>query len=167
MHDNGSLTVDQEAIKTNVLDTYRALSTHNIDYTICPDKIYESISSLKRNSSPGLDGVTSEYFLYGNSTQLCHCLSSLYSEMLITNCVPSCFKTGLIIPILKKSTLDPNKPEHYRPITLSSIFSKLFESYMLPTDVYNDNQFGFRRGCGTAHAITLMNDVICHFKHAG
>jgi hypothetical protein len=166
MQDRDPLNLDQEAIKINVLDTYRAVSMQNIDYNICPDKIHESISSLKRNSSPGLDGVSSEYFILGNSTQLCHCLSSLYSEMLRSNCVPSCFKTGLIIPILKKNTLDPNKPEHYRPITLSSIFSKLFESYMLPTDVYNDNQFGFRKGCGTSHAITLMNDVICHFKQA-
>ncbi len=107
MQDRDPLNLDQEAIKINVLDTYRAVSMQNIDYNICPDKIHESISSLKRNSSPGLDGVSSEYFILGNSTQLCHCLSSLYSEMLRSNCVPSCFKTGRIIPILTKTPLIP------------------------------------------------------------
>ena len=41
---------------------------------------------------------------------------------------PSSFYNGVIIPILKKPTLDPNRPENYRPITLSSVHSKVIES---------------------------------------
>ena len=70
--------------------------------------------------------------------------------MLTYNYVPTCFSTGVIIPILKKATLDPNIPKNYRPITLSSIYSKLFEAVVMPDVDLNSNQFGFRKGCGTS-----------------
>ena len=37
------------------------------------------------------------------------------------NCIPNVFSTGVIIPILKKPTLDPSVPSNYRPI--STVFS--------------------------------------------
>ena len=86
--------------------------------------------------------------------------------MLESNCVPSCFNTGVIIPIMKKATLDPNIPEHYRPITLSSTYSKLFESIIIPDVTLNNNQFGFRKGCGTSFGIGLLNDLLCHYKQS-
>ena len=84
--------------------------------------------------------------------------------MLRTNGVPSCIKISMILPILKKPSLNANKPEHYRAIAPSSIFTNLFQSYMLPTYVFNGEQFVFRRGCGTAHVITMMNNIISHLN---
>ena len=49
----------------------------------------------------------------------------------------------------KKSTLDPNIPTNYRPITHSSIHTKLVEYNLMPEDTVNENQFGFRKGRGT------------------
>ena len=86
--------------------------------------------------------------------------------MLTYNYVPTCFSTGVIIPILKKATLDPNIPKNYRPITLSSIYSKLFEAVVMPDVDLNSNQFGFRKGCGTSFGIGLLNDLLCHYKHS-
>ena len=51
--------------------------------------------------------------------------------MLSRACVPKLFTTGLIVPILKKSTLNPNVAQNYRPITLSSIHSKMVEALIL------------------------------------
>jgi len=69
-----------------------------------------------------------------------------------------CLKTGVIIPIMKKAILDPNIPEHYRPISLSSTYSKLFKSIIMPDVTLNNNQFGFRKGCGTSFGIGLLNE---------
>ena len=71
-------------------------------------------------------------------------------------CVSTLFTTGLIIPILNKSTLNPNNAQHYRPITLSSIHTKMVEALILPdTDLF-DTQFGFRENRGTAFACNYI-----------
>ena len=92
-------------------------------------------------------------------------LSELYSVMLSRSCVPSVFHTGLIIPILKKSTPNPNLAKNYRPVTLSSIHTKLVEQTMTPAADISDNQYGFRDGRGTGMACSLLNDVITHCKY--
>jgi len=83
--------------------------------------------------------------------------------------VPSSFGKGLLIPILKKPTLDPSVPKNYRPVTISSTLSKILELYML--DIvnceYSELQFGFVPGRGTQMAAALANDVISYCTSRG
>ena len=66
--------------------------------------------------------------------------------------------------MLKKSTLNPNIAQNYRPITLSSIHTKMVEALILPdTDLF-DTQFGFRENRGTAFACNLLNYITSYFK---
>ena len=94
-----------------------------------------------------------------NSHYCVHCLhhyTLLYSPILFT--------TGLIVPILKKSTLNPNFAQNYRQITLSCIHTKMVEALILPdTDLFY-TQFGFRENRGTAFACNLLNDITSYFK---
>ena len=96
---------------------------------------------------------------------LSKCLSVLYNSMLKHCCVPDNFKIGVIVPILKKSSLNPNICTNYRPITLSSVHTKIIELLMLPKYEVSDNQFGFRTKRGTAVGCTLLNDVMCYCNH--
>ena len=64
----------------------------------------------------------------------------------------------------KKRVLNTNVPSNFRPVTLSSVFSKLLEYEMTPADDVCDTQFGFRAARGTAHACTLYNDTVQYFK---
>ena len=118
-----------------------------------------------QSKNPGVDGITAEHLIHGKSLTLCTMLSELYSVMLSRSCVPSVFHTGLIIPILKKSTLNPNLAKNYRPVTPSSIHTKLVEQTMTPAADISDNQYGFRDGRGTGMACSLLNDVITHCKY--
>ena len=70
-----------------------------------------------------------EHLLYGKSDLLCTLLASMYTTMLSRSCV---ICTGLIVPILKKSSLNPNMAKNYRPVTLSSIHTKMLELTMIP-----------------------------------
>jgi hypothetical protein len=83
--------------------------------------------------------------------------------------VPSSCGRGLLIPLLKKTTLDPSIPKHYRPVTISSTLSKLLEICMLDIMVcdFNALQFGCIPGRGTQMAAALANDVISHFTSRG
>ena len=127
--------------------------------------ISKMIEDLPGAKSPGIDGITSEHLKYSRSTRLCELLENLYCISLSRSCVPSIFNTGIIIPILKKSTLNPNMVQHYRPVTVSSIHTKLVELLLLPNVDVNDNQFGFRQGRGTSMACNLFTDIISYCKH--
>ena len=87
--------------------------------------------------------------------------------MLTAQTIPDIIQTGVIIPILKKPTLDANKPEHYRPITLSSVHSKLIEMVLMPTYKSHDDQYGFTEERGTSMAISLINDLGAYLNDAG
>ena len=79
--------------------------------------------------------------------------------MISTSTIPEIFQKSLIIPILKKSTLDKNISTNFRPITLSSVHTKLVEYTLMPEDNVYNSQFGFRKGRGTMFATSLLNDV--------
>ena len=78
--------------------------------------------------------------------------------------VPDNFRRGMLIPIPKKAGCDTTEPNNcMRPITVSSIFSKLLELYVLEecsSHEFSDLQFGFVKGRGTEMATTLLHDVI-------
>ena len=98
-----------------------------------------------------------ENFIYGNSEILISLLLAIYNSMFNWTTVPSVLVTGIIIPILKKSTLDPNIVNNFRPITLGSTHGKLIEFLILPADMAHPNQFGFRKGrVPPWHAVILM-----------
>ena len=91
---------------------------------------------------------------------------------LINNCsntgfTPRQWKFWLVSPI-RKPGKDPSLPTSYRPISLLSNISKLWERILLRkleqiADEHNlipQNQFGFVRGISTSHALTLLGSRI-------
>ena len=101
---------------------------NNMQFTqrrVSSDDVNKLMNNLHRGCSPGMDGISSEHLIYGQSNKLLSLLSSLFTVILSRVCVPTYFQTGIIIPILKMSTLYANNPEYYRPITVSSIYSNL------------------------------------------
>ena len=78
--------------------------------------------------------------------------------------LPKLFTTGVIIPVIKKSTLDPNDVSRYRPITISSVHTKATESFIILCSHISDNQFGFRDNRGTAFVCNLLNDIASYCK---
>ena len=61
----------------------------------------------------------------------------------------------MLIPIPKKSGCDTTQAKNWRPITVSSTFSKLLELYVIEEcsgHEFSDLQFGFVKGRGTEMA---------------
>ena len=86
-------------------------------------------------------------------------LSRLYNNCMATGTFPAILKTGKITPIHKKG----NKEliENYRPVSTLPIFGKIFEkiiynrlyNFFTSKGILSHNQFGFRKGHSTYHAI--------------
>ena len=97
-----------------------------------------------------------------------HCIFShlkhLFCFMFNHSFVPDSFTHGIIIPVLKDKRGDHTVSQNYRPITLCSIISKVFEYYLL--DKYStfmishELQFGFKPKIGCANAIFFYLDVL-------
>ena len=80
--------------------------------------------------------------------------------MLLRRFFPYELKTAKVIPIFKKKG-DISSIENYRPISMLSVFSKIFEKlihaklyeYFDENNIINENQFGFRSSHSTTHAL--------------
>ena len=77
--------------------------------------------------------------------------------MILHGFVPTNFGLGLVIPLIKDKTSNPNCLSNYRGITLIAVISKLFEGVLLVVyDSYlmsDDLPFGFKKGLSCNNAI--------------
>ena len=128
------------------------------------------IKMLKNNCSPGLDGITAEHLKYAANTKLPLYLSHILTLCIEHGTVPNSFRHGVLIPILKKSTLNPSEAKNYRPITVSVTFSKLLELYTLEEcsdHQFSPFQFGFISNRSTQMAASLAHDILEYGKSQG
>ena len=76
-------------------------------------------------------------------------LRDQFRAMFIRGHVPRCFGEGVIVPLVKDKTSNLNSIDNYRPTTLISIISKVFQHVLLSLcdDVlYTDElQFGYKK----------------------
>ena len=165
MNDKGYLSTQQQNIDDFVKDCFDKNQNYKEEKIISVADVSKLLRALKMNSAPGQDGITGEHLVYGESDTLCRHLASLYSAVLSWNIVPDGFRVGTIIPVLKKPTLNPNDAGNYRPITLSSVYSKLLENIIIPDDNASETQFGFRSKRGTAFGCRLLNDIV-HYQNS-
>ena len=98
----------------------------------CPagfDEVQRLISSLPGKQC-GLDPIPT-WLLKRLSHLLLPYLVHLFNKSLSSGQCPRSFKEAQVRPILKKSTLDPQLPSSYRPISNLSVLSKLLERLVL------------------------------------
>ena len=85
---------------------------------------------------------------------------------------PAKLKHSKVIPIYKKD--DETDPSNYRPISLLSIFNKIFEklmynrlkSFLEKQNIIFKSQYDFREKYSTQHAILdIVNQVQSNMSH--
>jgi hypothetical protein len=109
------------------------------------------ILDLPSKKSTGPDGVSAILLKHMNG-DLLNPLVHLFNLSMSHGVFPRCLKMTSVIPILKKR--DGECLNNYRPISLLSIFSKLFEKlvhrrimkHITTNQILTDSQHGFRLG---------------------
>lgn len=140
------------------------------DQKITVDQISMSLKRAKNMKAPGFDGVFN-LVLKNSSNKVLSLLAAIFNRCLELGYFPSCWKAAKIVPILKPGK-DPTSPSSYRPISLLSSLSKLFERLILDrllnhvnsNDVIPPEQFGFRKGHSTVHQLKRVVNNIKHNK---
>ena len=93
-------------------------------------------------------------------------LTMLINKSIEYGTYPSKLKLAKVIPIYKSG--DESDPSNYRPISLLSIFNRIFEkmmynrlkSFIEKCNILHDSQYGFREKRSTEHAILdIINEI--------
>jgi hypothetical protein len=133
--------------------------------SVTPNDIIMVIDDLKSKISSGQDRISNRLMKH-IKVELSIPISNLINQSIKTGVFPNQLKIAKIIPIFK------SKNEHvlsnYRPISILPSISKIFEKIMY-NQVYNHfnennlfypNQYGFRKGHNTEHAVIELIDRI-------
>ena len=96
------------------------MNTKLTDITFTRESVEAAIKSLKANSAPGPDGMTSE-LLSKCASVISEPLASLFSKSMQEASVPSLLKRAAVVPIYKGG--DRSDPSNYRPVSLTPILT--------------------------------------------
>ena len=146
---------------------------HNCDchsYHITLPIVVDSIFSMKKGKSCDDEGINAEHFFHAPFS-LFQRVQHLLNAMLRHGFVPSQFKLGTIVPIVKDHQGNLGDTENYRGITMSPILSKILEhclrilfSDFLTTSKF---QFGFKQNSSTTHAVYCLREAINYYCERG
>ena len=128
-------------------------------------ELESEILLLRTNKSHGLYSCPVRV-LKSSSSVLSLPLAHIMNNSVLTGKYPSKLKHAKIIPIFKDG--DETDPSNYRPISLLSLFNRLFEkvmynrlkSYVELNGLLYNGQYGFRENMSTQHAILdIVNSI--------
>ena len=117
------------------------------------------------NSSPGADGITAKILKF-SCNLLLKPLTHVLNLSLSSGYFPNELKISQVIPLFKSG--DPMQLINYRPVSILSVFSELFEyvmynrliSFLKKYNILFKYQFGFREKHGTNSALITLVDKI-------
>lgn len=128
--------------------------------------VVETLKRLPNKLSKGTDGITS-IFLKNNAVALTPPLVWLFNLSMSKGIFPESLKEAIVVPLHKGG--DPSQMTNYRPISLLSTISKLFEkiihgrliSFWTKYNIFSNKQFGFLPGRSTEMAIfSHMKEIV-------
>ena len=130
---------------------------------ITESDILKHIRQLNPSKSTGPDGIPIKYIAM-SALIIAPVLTRLYNSCISTGTYPRILKIGQIVPIHKGDAKD--QCCNYRPISLLSSFSKIFEkclyeriySYLNKNKILTPVQFGFKQNSSTSDAVRQLFD---------
>jgi hypothetical protein len=129
-------------------------------------EIERIINSIKVKNSHGYDGITTK-MLKSSAPYICSPLNYICNKSIWSGICPSRLKYSIIKPLFMKG--DRDNMANYRPISLLTSFSKIFEKIIYErllqhTKVNNillEEEFGFRPATSTDKAsYRLINEIL-------
>ena len=126
------------------------------------ETIIKLIERIKPKVAVGYDNISAK-LLKDSKHTIAKTLTQLINISYRKSIFPNCMKKGIVRPIFKKE--DPEDPSNYRPLTILSTLSKVFErsaadqqmKYYLENQILNEFQHAYMKGHSTE---TCLNEMI-------
>lgn len=124
------------------------------------------VDNLQIKKTGGLDNIKNIYIKKLPKKGI-KVLTFIINVCLKTQYFPDGWKLAKVVPI-QKAGKPLDKPQSYRPISLLSCVSKIYEKILKEKMIkiiedhklYPDEQFGFRRGHGTSHQVLRLCNIV-------
>ena len=129
------------------------------------------ITNLDSSKASGPDCIP-EVVLKNCEPELSYILARLFKKCLKESCFPDCWK---VVPVFK-NVGERSTAKNYRPVSLLSVISKVFEKlvnnrivdHLEKCGLSSDFQYGFRSTRSTADLLTVVSDRIARaFNRSG
>ena len=167
----GPQLAENISCETNPLTYVNNIERSIVILDVTCEEIKGVIHSLN-NSSSGWDEIPT-FLVKKCVDSFIEPLTYLVNSSISEGIFPSELKLARVVPIFKSG--DPSLITNYRPISVLSFFSKVFEkvmynhiiSFMNKNDVLYDQQFGFRQKHSTQQTIIMLVDKITRYLDAG
>ena len=134
------------------------------DVHFSPASLIKACKRIKPKLTPGPDGYP-PFLIKQIISSIASPLSTMYQSFMSVGKVPADWKAAFITPLFKKGA--SSDPSNYRPVSLTSVFSKLMErvivtnllNYLSSHKLINKQQHGFlsRRSTST-NLLESLND---------
>ena len=107
--------------------------------------------------------------------ELSYILAKLFKKYLKESCFPDCWKVSSVVSVFK-NVGEMSTAKNYRPVSLLSVVSKVFEKlvnnrivdHLEKCGLFPDFQYGFRSSRSTADLLTVVSDRIARaFNRSG
>lgn len=136
-----------------------------IDYS-SPKEISKIITDLPIKKAPGHDNINNITLKKLPPSAIAY-LNNIFNSCFRIGYFPHKWKHATIIPIVKPNKT-PTIPESYRPISLLTTFSKIFEKIILKRlkkhlhaiNAIPREQFGFTERISTQHQLLRISELI-------
>ena len=132
-----------------------------------PAEIKSAIEGLKGNKASGTDSLFAEHLKYAGA-KIHLLLSVCFNACMVHGFLPSTMTDTILVPIIKDKTGNVSSKANYRPIALTSVLSKVFETALLSKleSVFqtSDYQFGFKSHHSTDLCIYTLKEIVEYYK---
>ena len=126
-----------------------------------------AIEGLKGNKASGTDSVFAEHLKYAGA-KIHVLLSICFNASMVYGFLPNTLTDTILVLIIKDKTGNASSKANYRPITLTSVLSKVFETTLLSKleSVFetSDYQFGFKSHHSTDLCIYTLKEIVEYYK---
>ena len=164
--------LDDSGISLPVFRSRTNLKLSNISIT--PKMVKKVITNLDSSKVSGPDCIP-VVVLKNCESELSYILAKFFNKCLKESCFLDCWKVSSVVPVLK-NVGERSTAKSYRPVSLLSVVSKVFEKllnnrivdHLEKCGVFSDFQYGFRSFRSTADLLTVVSDRIARaFNRSG
>ena len=152
--------LDGSGVSLPVFPSRTNLKLHNISVT--PKMVRKVVMNLDLSKASGPDCIP-VVVLKNCEQELSYILAELFNKCLKESCFPDCWKVSSVVPVFKNAG-ERSTAKNYRPVSLLSVVSKVFEKlvnnrivdHLKKCGLFSDFQYGFRSSRSTADLVSCI-----------